>query len=170
MSSKLTLLFVVALGCARNVPRPTGLPRQRAAPEEVESLVRTAIASRFRAADIPGEDLLEGTDPVLVFEEMQQAGYTLSPAALPSETGPGFHMISRGEAQELAYGTFNGLALIAVDEPEIVNDRAALKMGVGSYPDVRAGWTPIWHCWATAEFLQMPQGWTFVRWSDPGCY
>jgi hypothetical protein len=164
------LLLLGVGGCAPRVTRPVELPPLRPAPAEVERLVRFAIETRFQAGDIPDQPLLD-RDPVLVFDEMEEAGYTLSAAAVPAQaSGRRLQLISRREAQDRAYFSHVGVFMIAVDRPVVTGESGALKMGAATYPDVHDGLVPIWNCAANAEFRRSKQNWVFVQWQTLGCY
>jgi hypothetical protein len=159
----LPLLLLGALACARAAQRPADLAPLRPAPAEIETFVGAALADRFAAGDIPDQELVSEQDPVFVFDEMERSAYRLGAAALPQLDDTRFALLTRTQARDLAYGR-RGIALIEVDDVEIIGDQAKLTMGVSNYPDMTrdlhygSGSGP-------AEFRRDADGeWSFVGW------
>jgi hypothetical protein len=125
--------------------------------------VRVALSDRFRARDIPDQNMLGDHDPVYLFDEMERSAYRLSPAALPAVAGKHFALVARTEARDLAYGR-RGLWFLEVDAVELSGARAKLRIGVSAYPaatkDLVYGGGS-----ADAEFNRGPDGnWEFASW------
>jgi hypothetical protein len=159
----LICLLVCIEACASPPVRPPDLPLLKSAPPAVEALVSAAVSDRFRAGDIPDQNLVTDGSPVYLFNELERSGYQLGPAALPKVPGLRFAQVNRTEARDLAYGR-GGLWMVEVDDVEIAGERAHLTIGVLAYPDVTKDAV---HCGgqAEAEFRRRGDGaWEFVSW------
>src|SRR5256885_3369039 len=136
--NKQVLAIVAVLGsagCATVAERPADLAPLRPAPAQVEALVRAVLSDRFVARDIPDQNLLDGQDPVCLFDEMERSAYHFGSASLSNVAGKHFVLVTRTQARDLAYGR-SGLWLLEVDDVEVNDSRAKLRIGVSAYPDV----------------------------------
>lgn len=143
----------------------------RPIPDQVAVFVRAAIADRHQAGDIPDQNLIEGQDPVLIFEEMEQSAYQLSDKALPAGGKTRFALVGRIAARDRAYGTRSGTTMIEVDRVEVGADTASLVLGIGMYPDVsQPNFIMMCCCSARANFRLRDGQWSFVGWGEKNCF
>lgn len=163
-------ILMMLISCASVPERPADLPVLRPASPQVEALVRVAIGERYRAGDIPDQNLIQGKDTVFIFNEMETSAYLLSQASVPTSQATRFVLVGRTEARDLAYGSRLGLHLVQVDHIEIKEDRASLRIGVDVYPDPTSGGVRLCCCSARAQFGRKANTWEFVKWSDKICY
>jgi hypothetical protein len=140
-------------------------------PGEVASFVRAAIADRYKAGDIPDQNLIAKDDSVLVFDEMEESGYQVSNQALPSIDGIRFALVDRTAARDRAYGTHRGTYMLEVDRVEMGSDTERLKIGIGVYPDIAMP-NAVWMCCcsAAASFRLLDGQWSFVAWDSEICH
>jgi hypothetical protein len=157
--------------CAHEAQRPADLAPLRPIPADVAAFVRAAVADRFRAGDIPDQNLIAGQDPVLVFDEMETSAYRMGGAALPQVRGARFALIDRTAARDRAYGTGSGTFMIEADSVELRGTTASLKLGIGIYPDVSAAnFVVMCCCTARANFRWLGGQWSFDGWGERTCF
>jgi hypothetical protein len=165
LSTHLVAVMAIFSGmaCASIAERPADLAPLKPAPQEVDAFVRVALSDRFAAGDIPDQNLVADHNPVYLFDEMERSAYQLSPAALPEVAGKKFALATRTQARDLAYGR-SSLCLLEVDGVELSGDRARLRIGVSTYPDVTKS-LMYGGGSAEAEFRRGSDGkWMFVTW------
>ena len=156
--------------CSHRQQRPPELAPLRPMPDQIASFIRAAIADRYQAGDIPDQGLIRDKVPVLVFDEMERSAYRVPESALPTVEGTRFALIDRTAARDSGYGTRSGTLMLEVDEVEVGDRTAQLKMGVAVYPDVGTpGLIVLCCCSATASFRLVDGRWSFAGWDARHC-
>ena len=161
-------VLALLASCASAPPRSSDLRRLRPAPAAVNEFVRTAIADRYRAGDIPDQNLVQD-NTVYVFVEMGKSGYILDQSAVPRLPNARAVLVDRTRARDLAYGA-KSLSMIEVDDVRIDDNGAALRLGVAIYRDPTDNLIILCCCSAKAEFSRKGTGWQFLQWSGWICH
>ena len=136
---------------------------------ERSDFVRQAIEDRFKAANIPDFDLLQGSRRIAIREEMPQAKGSVARAALPRIDGYEFYLIATDAAQAEADRTGRNVYFITVDRPSIAGESATVSLGVDLVFPKDPKVVKLCCCSGDGEFRRVQGRWIFVRWTDRIC-
>lgn len=151
------------VGTHRRVETAGG--RVAASAPDIQLLVRSAIADRIKANDVPDLDLRFGRNrTVSIRREMTRTRMMLTDEAVPQVEGFSFSLRTTAALQAEADRTQRSTPIfIIVNGAGIAGERGVIELGTDIL--LPPGKFKLCCCWGNATFARSGEGWTFTSWN-----
>ena len=162
-SVAITLAGVLSAHIVASKPQAEEWPK---APPDIQLLVRSAIADRIKANDVPDLDLRFGRNrAVSIRREMTRTRMMLTDEAVPQVEGFSFTLRTRAALQAEADRTQRVTPMfIIVNGAGIAGEQGVIELGTDILlPTGKDG--KLCCCRGNATFTRSVEGWTFGSWN-----
>jgi hypothetical protein len=161
-SVAITLAGVLSAHIVASKPQAEEWPK---APPDIQLLVRSAIADRIKAHDVPDLDLRFGRNrTVSIRREMTRTRMMLTDEAVRQVDGFSFSLRTTAALQAEADRTQHITPMfIIVNGASIAGDQAVIELGTDILLPPGRNFK-LCCCWGNATFTRSVEGWTFASW------